>query len=124
MHGATNYPFKKERSDLDIGLENGTTDQIYLDLLYEALPKLLANVKPDFVFYLAGVDILDTDKFGKLSVTLEGCKKRDHFVLSQLKTHSIPCAVALGGGYSPDVNRIVEAHCNTFRLAKDIFECI
>jgi acetoin utilization deacetylase AcuC-like enzyme len=124
MHGATNYPFKKERSDLDIGLENGTTDQIYLDLLYEALPKLLANVKPDFVFYLAGVDILDTDKFGKLSVTLEGCKKRDDFVLSQLKTHSIPCAVALGGGYSPDVNRIVEAHCNTFRLAKDIFECI
>ena len=124
MHGATNYPFKKERSDLDIGLENGTTDQIYLDLLYEALPKLLANVKPDFVFYLAGVDILDTDKFGKLGVTLEGCKKRDHFVLSQLKTNSIPCAVALGGGYSPDVNRIVEAHCNTFRLAKDIFECI
>lgn len=124
MHGATNYPFKKEKSDLDIGLENGTTDQIYLDLLYEALPKLLANVKPDFVFYLAGVDILDTDKFGKLSVTLEGCKKRDDFVLSQLKTHSIPCAVALGGGYSPDVNRIVEAHCNTFRLAKDIFECI
>lgn len=124
MHGATNYPFIKERSNLDIGLANGTTDQIYLDLLYEHLPQLLANVKPDFVFYLAGVDILETDKFGKLGVTMEGCKKRDHFVLSQLKAHAIPCAIALGGGYSPDVNVIVEAHCNTFRLAKDLFEFI
>jgi acetoin utilization deacetylase AcuC-like enzyme len=124
MHGATNYPFKKERSDLDIGLANGSTDQVYLDLLYDHLPKLLENVNPDFVFYLAGVDILETDKFGKLGVTMEGCRQRDLFVLSQLKARSIPCAVALGGGYSADVNVIVEAHCQTFRLAKELFELI
>jgi acetoin utilization deacetylase AcuC-like enzyme len=122
MHGATNYPFKKESSDLDIGLLNGTTDETYLALLKEYLPRILSDVRPDIVFYLAGVDILETDKFGKLNVTMEGCKNRDHFVFSQLKALSIPCAVALGGGYSPDVNDIVEAHCQTFRLAKDIYE--
>ncbi len=124
MHGATNYPFKKERSDLDIGLPNGITTEAYLDLLDEHLPQLLDSVRPDFVFYLAGVDILETDKFGKLGVSMEGCKERDRFVFSQLKAQAIPCAVALGGGYSADVNVIVEAHCHTFRLAKDIFELI
>jgi acetoin utilization deacetylase AcuC-like enzyme len=124
MHGATNYPFKKERSDLDIGLPNGLTNEAYLDLLYQHLPQLLETVKPDFVFYLAGVDILETDKFGKLGISMQGCKERDRFVFSQLKSRTIPCAVALGGGYSADVNVIVEAHCQTFRLAKDIFELI
>ena len=88
----------------------------------ETLPKLLAELKPDFVFYLAGVDILETDKFGKLKVTIQGCKERDNYVLSTLKKLAIPCAIALGGGYSADVKIITEAHCNTFRLAKEIYE--
>jgi acetoin utilization deacetylase AcuC-like enzyme len=121
MHGATNYPFRKEKSDLDIGLANGTTGELYLSILEDTLPKLMSQVKPDFVFYLSGVDILETDKFGKLKVSLEECKRRDEFVLSSLKKNNIPVVVALGGGYSPDVRTIVEAHCNTFRLAADLF---
>jgi acetoin utilization deacetylase AcuC-like enzyme len=67
------------------------------------------------------VDILETDKFGKLKVTLQGCKQRDQFVFSTLQQNNIPCVVAMGGGYSPQVKTIVEAHCNTFRLAKDMY---
>ncbi len=122
MHGGTNYPFHKEKSDLDIELDNGTTGETYLALLSAYLPKLIEAFNPDFAFYLAGVDILNTDKFGRLQVSLEDCKKRDEFVLTTLKHHAIPVAVALGGGYSPDIKIIVEAHCNTFRLAVDLFD--
>ncbi len=121
MHGAHNYPFHKETSDLDIGVKDGTDDSIYLPLLQNTLDMLIDKVKPDFVFYLSGVDILETDKFGKLKVTMQGCKQRDEIVFSKLRQHHIPCTVAMGGGYSPDVRTIVEAHCNTFRLAKDIW---
>lgn len=121
MHGAHNYPFHKETSDLDIGLKDGTDDTIYLPLLKTNLDMLIEKVKPDFVFYLAGVDILETDKFGKLKITMNGCKQRDELVFEQLKKHQIPCTVALGGGYSQDVKIITEAHCNTFRLAKDMY---
>lgn len=122
MHGATNYPFHKEKSDLDIGLKDGTTGQMYLSILSETLPKLIHEVKPDFAFYLSGVDILNTDRFGKLQVSLEECKQRDEMVLSLLQRNHIPVTVVLGGGYSPDVKTIVEAHCNTFRLAVKLFE--
>ena len=122
MHGRTNYPFHKEQSDLDVELENGTTGETYLALLAEHLPKIIESFQPDFAFYLAGVDILNTDKFGRLEVSLADCKQRDEFVFKTLKNHEIPVAVALGGGYSPDVNDIVEAHCNTFRLAVDLFD--
>lgn len=121
MHGEHNYPFHKETSDLDIGLKDGTDDNTYLLLLQNTLEMLINKVKPDFVFYLSGVDILETDKFGKLKVTMQGCKQRDEIVFSQLLQHQIPCTVAMGGGYSPDVRTIVEAHCNTFRLAKDMY---
>jgi acetoin utilization deacetylase AcuC-like enzyme len=121
MHGAHNYPFHKEQSDLDIPLKDGTTGQEYLQLLQETLPELINKVKPDFAFYLSGVDILETDKFGKLKVTLEECKQRDHFVFTILRKNNIPVTVAMGGGYSPDVRVIVEAHCNTFRLAADLY---
>ncbi len=121
MHGRNNYPFRKEKSDLDIPLEDGTTSEVYLGMLKATLPRLLSEVKPDLAFYLSGVDILESDKFGKLKVTLEGCKERDAFVLSSLKEKHIPCVVSMGGGYSPDIRVIVEAHCNTFRQAKEIF---
>lgn len=121
MHGRHNYPFHKEISDLDIPLEDGTGDTTFLNLLRQTLPLLIKEVKPDFAFFLSGVDILATDKFGKLNITMEGCKKRDEFVFSILRQHGIPCAVSMGGGYSPDIKVIVEAHCNTFRAAKDVF---
>lgn len=121
LHGAHNYPFHKEVSDLDVPLLDGTDDTTYLKILSAKLPALIERVKPDFVMYLSGVDILETDKFGKLKVTLDGCRQRDEFVLSLLKQRGIPCAVAMGGGYSPDVKTIVEAHCNTFRVAIDLY---
>lgn len=122
MHGEHNYPFHKETSDLDIGLKDGTNDNTYLSLLEHHLTILIEKVKPDFAFYLSGVDILETDKFGKLKVTMQGCKQRDELVFTKLKQHEIPCTVAMGGGYSPDVRTIVEAHCNTFRTAKDMYD--
>lgn len=121
MHGEHNYPFRKERSNLDIPLKDGTGDAEYLSLLQQTLDKLLDRVKPDLVFYLSGVDILDTDKFGKLKVTIDGCRKRDEMVFTALQQKQLPCVTALGGGYSADVKIIVEAHCNTFRLAKDLY---
>lgn len=122
MHGGSNYPFHKEKSDLDVELENGTTGEAYLALLTEHLPKIIDSFKPDFAFYLAGVDILNTDKFGRLDVSLDACKQRDEMVFKTLKHVGIPVAVALGGGYSPNIKDIVEAHCNTFRLAVDLYD--
>jgi acetoin utilization deacetylase AcuC-like enzyme len=121
MHGEHNYPFHKEKSDLDIPLKDGTDDNTYLSLLQAVLPKLIDDVKPDFAFFLSGVDILETDKFGKLKVTMNGCRQRDEIVFSSLYRHQIPCAAAMGGGYSADIKIIVEAHCSTFRMAKDIY---
>ena len=121
MHGRHNYPFHKERSDLDINLNDGTDDDTYLGLLEAHLGHLVKTVKPDFAFFLSGVDILSTDKFGKLGVSPQGCKKRDEMVFTTLRNNNIPCAVAMGGGYSADIKLIVEAHCNTFRSAKDIY---
>lgn len=121
MHGRNNYPFKKERSDLDIELENGTGDEEYLRILKNTLPKLIDRVKPDFIFYLSGVDILATDKLGKLGCTQSGCKERDRFVLQTCHDLKIPVEVSMGGGYSPQIRNIVDAHANTFRLAKEIF---
>ncbi|HEY0059178.1 MAG TPA: histone deacetylase [Flavisolibacter sp.] len=122
MHGKHNYPFHKERSDHDVELEDGTTGEVYLHLLDEALSRLLPEVKPDFAFYLSGVDILQTDKFGKLKVTVDECMQRDIAVFKALSKAGIPCAVSMGGGYSPDIKTIVEAHCNTFRQAKEIYD--
>lgn len=121
MHGKTNYPFKKEISDLDIALEDGCNDAIFLSVLEETLPQLIEQQKPDFIFYLAGVDILATDKLGKLSCTLEGCKKRDELVLLLCKKLEIPVQVSMGGGYSPEIKTIIEAHANTFRVARSIY---
>ena len=121
MHGAHNYPFHKEQSDLDIPLPDGIRDEEYLRLLTVNLEQILQNHQPDFAFYLSGVDILETDKFGKLKITTEGCKQRDEIVFTMLKERNIPCVVSMGGGYSPDVRHIVDAHCNTFRAARLIF---
>ena len=121
MHGEKNYPLKKEKSDIDIGLPDGIKNKEYLHLLKTHLPQILATFKPDFVFYLAGVDILETDKLGRLGVTREGCKERDRFVLQICKDNKLPVSVSMGGGYSPKITDIIEAHANTYRLAQEIF---
>ena len=121
MHGKSNYPFVKEKSDLDIALENETKDQEYLSTLKEIVPQLIHQEKPDFIYYLCGVDVIATDKLGKLSLTIEGCKERDRFILQTCFDEKIPVMCSMGGGYSKDIKIIVEAHSNTFRLAQNIY---
>ncbi|NDI98654.1 histone deacetylase [Flavobacterium sp. LaA7.5] len=121
MHGKTNYPFRKEISDLDVALPDNTGDDEYLSILKETLPKLINSHKPDFIFYLSGVDILASDKLGKLGCSIEGCKERDKYVLSMCHTLGIPVQCSMGGGYSPDIKIIIEAHANTYRAAKNIY---
>jgi len=121
MHGKNNYPFHKEQSDLDIPLPDGISGQEYLEILEKTLPMLLETVQPNFIFYLSGVDILSTDKFGKFNISIAECKRRDEMVLNMAYDNKVPIAIAMGGGYSPDINDILQAHCNTFRLAANLF---
>jgi acetoin utilization deacetylase AcuC-like enzyme len=121
MHGANNYPMVKENSDLDIGLADYTTDSFYLSTLEINLKNLLDSFQPDFIFYQSGVDILDTDKLGRLAVSRQGCRNRDRLVLSAAKQNGIPLVASMGGGYSPDIRDIIEAHANTFRLAQELY---
>lgn len=121
MHGKTNYPFKKETSDLDIALPDNTGDEDYIAILQDTLPTLVEQQKPDFVFYLSGVDILSTDKLGKLGCSIPACKKRDEIVLSLCYRLGLPAQCSMGGGYSPDIRTIIEAHANTYRTARSIF---
>ncbi len=121
MHGEKNYPLRKEQSDLDIGLADGTEDAFYLKILQNNLPALFDEVQPDFIFYLSGVDVLATDKLGRLKMTMSGCKERDRIVLEACKRNGIPVAVSMGGGYSERLAHVVEAHANTFRVAQEVF---
>lgn len=121
MHGEKNYPHRKERSDLDIGLADGTDDASYLAILDWNLKKLIDEVKPDFMLYQSGVDVLASDQLGRLSLTLEGVHARDRLVLSTAKSQGIPIMCCMGGGYSKRIKDIVEAHAQVFRLAQDLF---
>jgi acetoin utilization deacetylase AcuC-like enzyme len=121
MHGQKNYPFKKERSDWDIALEDKTGDEIYLNVLDETLPQLFKKADPDFVFYLSGVDVVATDRLGRLGMSTEGCKKRDEMVLKYCHKFSLPVQCSMGGGYSQDIKLIIEAHANTYRVAQRIY---
>jgi acetoin utilization deacetylase AcuC-like enzyme len=122
IHGERNFPLRKEKSDLDIGLPDGTTDATYLRTLQETLPRLIQQENPDLIFYLAGVDVLEVDKLGRLSLTVEGCKERDRIVFTLAHQFHIPIAVSMGGGYSDHIKTLIDAHANTFRIAKSIFD--
>ena len=121
MHGQANYPFRKEVSDWDIPLPKDLTDQPYLEELKKALETLFSRATPDFVFYLCGVDVLGTDKLGTLNLTMEACEQRDRLVLTYCEEEGVPVQCSMGGGYSPDIKRIVRAHCNTYQLAQELF---
>ena len=121
FHGKKNYPFRKEKSDLDMEFDDNTNDEEYLKVLRETIPKVIDQFEPEFIFYLSGVDVLENDKLGRLSLTINGCKERDRFILEICKNNSIPVQVSMGGGYSVTLKNIIEAHSNTFRLAQEIF---
>lgn len=121
MHGAHNYPLLKETSDLDIGLPDGTEDAFYLKTLDANLKSLMETIQPEFVFFQCGVDVLATDKLGRLGLSREGCKQRDRLVLKMAKECKVPLVASMGGGYSENFKDIIEAHANTYRLAQEIF---
>ncbi|EIM73419.1 histone deacetylase superfamily protein [Nitritalea halalkaliphila LW7] len=121
MHGEANYPMHKEKSDLDIGLKDKTDDATYLSLLRETLPRLIDAEEPDFLLYQCGVDVLASDKLGRLGMSIQGCKERDRIVLETARKNRLPIMCCMGGGYSEKIAHIIEAHANTYRLAQEIF---
>lgn len=121
FHGRTNYPYKKQESDLDVEFEEGATDHEYLEKLDATLSRL--QKRPwDIIFYQAGVDSLEFDKLGKLNLTFEGLKKRDSMVFQFAHQRNIPVAIGLGGGYSDPIGPTIEAHLNTYRVLKEIYK--
>jgi acetoin utilization deacetylase AcuC-like enzyme len=121
MHGLKNYPHRKEHSDLDIALPDGTGDTEYLKILADTLPRLIDQTEPDLIFFQAGVDVLASDKLGRLALSISGCKERDKIVFSNAFRNKIPIVFTMGGGYSEKINTIIEAHANTYRVAQEIF---
>jgi acetoin utilization deacetylase AcuC-like enzyme len=117
MHGASNFPFHKETSDLDVALPDGVGDEEYLARLAEHLPGLIAPHRPDLVFYLAGADPYEGDRLGRLRLTIDGLLARDRLVFDTCRAAGLPVAVSMGGGYAPDIDAIVSIHANTLREA-------
>jgi len=118
MHAEGNYPFVKEQSDRDIALPTGTSDAAYLSILTSALPEIITTHQPDFVFYQSGVDVLSSDKLGKLSLSVQGCADRDRFVFNLCRQYHLPVQCSMGGGYSPQLSAILRAHTNTFMMSQ------
>ncbi len=122
IHGANNYPLVKVPGSLDIGLPDATGDEEYLQVLEPAIARILSEFRPGLVFYLAGVDPHERDRLGRLRLTHEGLRRRDELVLRTCREAGIPVAVTLGGGYGQDIRDTVEAHCNTVRAARTVFD--
>ena len=117
MHGERNYPFTKVAGSLDIELPDGTGDSVYLDTLAASLPDVLARSAPDLVIYLAGADVLEHDRLGRLGLSLDGAARRDACVLQGCRDVGIPVAITVAGGYGRDIDATVQAHVNTARIA-------
>lgn len=120
LHGANNYPFHKALSTLDVALPDGLEDTAYLAALRTHVPPILHRFRPDMLWYLAGVDPYVGDRLGRLALSLDGLRQRDAYVLTACDEAAIPVVITLGGGYAPEIDDIVEAHCNTLRVALDL----
>jgi acetoin utilization deacetylase AcuC-like enzyme len=117
IHAAKNFPFKKERSDLDVELADDTGDQEYLARLAAALAETLARAQPDLIIYLAGADPFERDRLGRLKLTKDGLRARDALVLDACRKRDIPVAIAMAGGYGYDIADTVDIHFQTVELA-------
>ncbi len=117
MHAEKNFPARKAVSDLDIGLDDGLEDEAYLAALHATLPGLLERVRPELVFYVAGVDPHRDDRLGRLSLSDEGLAARDAYVLQTCLSHRAPVCGVLGGGYDRDIDRIAHRHATLHRAA-------
>jgi acetoin utilization deacetylase AcuC-like enzyme len=127
MHGANNFPFRKETSDLDVTFDDGAGDDDYLAALVRHLPSVLDGHRPDIVFYLAGADPYEGDRLGRLKLTVDGLRTRDRLVFDACRERGLPVAITMSGGYCPDVDAIVTIHTNTIREAvhscRSVFAC-
>ena len=121
IHGERNFPFRKQRSSLDIGLPDGTGDEVYLDVLARHLPRIVAAARPDVLYYQAGVDPLAEDALGRLSLTHAGLEARDTFVFEAARRSATPVVVTLGGGYARPLQATVSAHIGTYRAARSVW---
>ncbi|GAA0881314.1 histone deacetylase [Algoriphagus jejuensis] len=121
MHGEKNFPHRKEKSHLDIGLPDGTGDLEYLTRLQQTLPRILEMFDPDFLIYQSGTDVLASDQLGRLNLSQSGIKERDETVVSLAKNNQIPLMCCMGGGYSKQIKDIVEGHAQIFRLAQSLY---
>lgn len=117
IHGERNFPFRKQASDLDVGLADGTGDAEYLDRLDAALATLERRFAPELLIYLAGADAHENDRLGKLALTLGGMRARDERVFAFAGRLAVPIAVTMAGGYGRDIDVTVELHLQTIRLA-------
>lgn len=117
MHGERNYPAQKMRSTLDIGLPDGITDDAYLQTLSSALPKLIESFSPEVVFYLAGVDVMAGDRYGRFQLTESGLRERERMVLDFASTQGLPLVITLAGGYASDAARTARLHAIVFEEA-------
>lgn len=122
MHQERNYPAVKPASDLDVALDDGTSDDEYLRFLEESLHRILHEHRPDLVLYLAGADPYREDQLGGLGLSVEGLKRRDEIVLQRAGASGVAVAVALAGGYARIVDDTIEIHCNTVRVARRAIE--
>jgi acetoin utilization deacetylase AcuC-like enzyme len=121
VHGRNNFPFRKQRSRVDIDLPDGTEDEAFLAAVQSILPEAFA-FRPDIVFYQSGVDGLFSDKLGRLQLTHAGLSQRDKLVFSACADAAAPCVITLGGGYSEPIELTVDAHANTFLLAAELLD--
>ena len=121
MHGARNYPVRKEASDLDVELQDGCDDVTYLAALRQHLPHIIENFQPQSMIYLAGADPYEGDRLGRLKLTKSGLATRDRFVLELARNNRLAVAVTMAGGYAHDVADIVDIHFNTVRTAFEVF---
>ena len=121
MHGARNYPVRKEISTLDVELADGCDDETYLKKLCTYLPQIIADFQPGTIIYLAGADPYEGDRLGRLKLTKPGLQARDHFVMTAARAAAIPITVTMAGGYANDVTDIVDIHFATVRTAFEVF---
>ena len=117
IHGARNFPLRKHPSSLDVPLDDGTDDDAYLAALAPAVVESFGRGRPDLVFYIAGADPYEHDRLGRLRLTKQGLVDRDRMVLDAARAAGVPLAIVLGGGYSADLDAIVDIHAATMLMA-------